>query len=134
MCVVGLTHYFNLWTIPHLKLWFDLACILLSIFILLKTSKGHTSFSFHVLEPSCIRVDSPQGHIVSISQSYHAFLVYFCGKGIKLPPATMTRTPYGVRSSWDFISGRSHECWQVQHHQHKDESFAIGFSLEILIS
>lgn len=65
MCVVGLTHHFNFWTIFNFILWCHSTHVFLSGCILLHASKGCTSFS-----PPCVRTFM---HHTWLSTGWHTF-------------------------------------------------------------
>jgi len=66
-----------------------------------------------VLEPPCISVDSLQGHTLAFDKDITLISVEYHSQGITLPPIVGTPTPNGLRSSWDFLLGRSPNMFVV---------------------
>jgi len=56
----------------------------------------------------CISLDTLQGHTLSSNKDILLTYARYRTQGITLLPTARTPTPNGMRCSWDFLLGRSH--------------------------
>lgn len=69
--------------------------------------RGTLHFPLHVLEPPCISLESLQGHTLAPDKVITFTSAHYRSQGITLLPIAGTPTPNGLRSSSDFLPGRS---------------------------
>ena len=64
-------------------------------------------FPLHVLEPPYISLDWQQGYTLASNKYILLTFARYCSQGTTLLPTVGTPTPNSMRSSWDFLLGRS---------------------------
>lgn len=104
-----LTHHFSLWTILlpvcdviHLVCSFQVTYY----YMLLRDT---LPFPLHMIKPPCISVDLLQGGTLAFDKAIMLTYMHYHSQEITLLPTVGTPTPNCLRSSWDFLLGRSHD-------------------------